>query len=100
MAQQEKLNELQVEVAAMEEQVANLRAEFDRHFDPQQTMSVMQEQSARVNPNQRQVFWMAPSSTTAQEPQAPSEGSDEDNSDKQRETWTARDSGVRRFFRD
>lgn len=100
MAQQEKLNELQVEVAAMEEQVANLRAEFDRHFDPQQTMSVMQEQSARVNPNQRQVFWMVPSSTTAQEPQAPSEGSAEDNSDKQRETWTARDSGVRRFFRD
>lgn len=101
MAQQQRLKELQVEVAAMEEQVAALRAEFDRHFDPQQAMSVMQEQSARVNPNQRQVFWMAPSNTTAQESQAPSKDSESaDDSDQQRETWTARDGGTQEFFRD
>jgi outer membrane murein-binding lipoprotein Lpp len=67
LAQQQRLNEIRSEVAKLDQQVDQLRAEFNRHFDPQQTMHVMQEQSARVNPNQRQIIWLSPSSTTARE---------------------------------
>lgn len=63
--QEAKLRELQTEVAEVEKRVDRLREEFDRHFDPQQAISVMQEQSIRVNPNQRQVIWTSPSSNIA-----------------------------------
>lgn len=71
--QQTKLQELQAEVKTVEKRVDQLRAEFDRHFDPQQTVSIMQEQSVRVDPNQRQIIWVNPSDSIAQEPAAEGE---------------------------
>ncbi|WAL61340.1 slr1601 family putative cell division protein [Thermocoleostomius sinensis] len=74
LSQQQQLEEARSEVAKLDKRVDELRAEFDRHFDPQQSMHVMQEQSARMNPNQRQIIWLAPSATTAQQPErSPSE---------------------------
>ncbi|NJO77418.1 MAG: hypothetical protein HC827_02130 [Cyanobacteria bacterium RM1_2_2] len=60
LQQQEDLRRLQVEVDEASSQVASLQADFDRHFDPQQTMDVMQEQNIRFNPRQRQVVWLNP----------------------------------------
>jgi hypothetical protein len=71
LSQQQRLGEVRSEVAKLDQRVDELRAEFDRHFDPQQSMHVMQEQSARVNPNQRQIIWVTPSATTAQQPDQP-----------------------------
>jgi uncharacterized membrane-anchored protein YhcB (DUF1043 family) len=72
LTQQKRLEEVRSEVVKLDERVDELRAEFDRHFDPHQSMHVMQEQSARVNPNQRQIVWLTPSATTAQQPEQPS----------------------------
>jgi hypothetical protein len=58
--QQADLQRLQVEVAEAGSQVAGLQKEFDRHFDPQQALNVMQEQNIRLNPKQRQVVWLDP----------------------------------------
>lgn len=66
--QQTKLQDLHIEVKTVEKRVDQLRAEFDRHFDPQQAVSVMQEQSVRVDPNQRQIIWVNPSDNVAQDP--------------------------------
>jgi hypothetical protein len=85
MTQQAQLKELQAEVVEVETRVNHLRAEFNRNFDPQQAMSVMQEQSARMHPNQRQVIWIAPSSTIAEEP------IEEEVRQNRRQTWTAWD---------
>jgi hypothetical protein len=60
LEQQEDLQRLQVEVNEASSQVANLQADFDRHFDPQQALNVMQEQNIRFNPRQRQVVWLNP----------------------------------------
>lgn len=69
LSQQAKLRELETEVALVESRVDQLKASFDRHFDPQQTRAVMQEQSNRVDPHQRQVIWVAPAApTTASAP--------------------------------
>jgi hypothetical protein len=40
---------------------------FRRYFDPQQAKSVMQEQSHRVDPSQRQVVLMDSSTTEEEE---------------------------------
>lgn len=66
LTQQEKLRELSSEVAEIEGRVDRLQAEFDHNFDPNQTMNVMREQSARLNPNQRQIIWMHPTASTAE----------------------------------
>lgn len=60
LVQQEKLHSIQAEVADVEGRVDQLRADFGRQFDPQQTMSVMQEQSNRVSPTQRRIVWSTP----------------------------------------
>lgn len=60
VVQQEKLQNIQAEVANVEGRVANLRTDFSRQFDPQQTMSVMQEQSNRISPTQRRIVWSTP----------------------------------------
>jgi hypothetical protein len=65
-SQQGKLRELRTEVADVEGRVHQLQADFNRHFDPQQAMSVMQEQSIRVDPKQRQVVWLPPSESANQ----------------------------------
>lgn len=65
LSQQTKLKELNAEVAEVEARVGQLQADFDRHFDPQQAMSVMQEESVRVDPMQRQVVWTHPTQSSA-----------------------------------
>lgn len=60
LSQQAKLRELRTEVRRTDERVKNLRADFGRTFDSRQTKSVMQEQSYRVDENQRQVVWQEP----------------------------------------
>jgi len=65
LAQQARLQELQTEVAFVERRVDQLQDRFNRHFDPQQTRAIMQEQSNRVDPNQRQVIWVAPAAPAA-----------------------------------
>lgn len=57
LSQQSKLRELRTEVKRTEERVQGLRADFSRSFDPGQTRNVMQEQSYRVDPNQRQIVF-------------------------------------------
>ncbi|MBD3881230.1 hypothetical protein IFO70_05635 [Phormidium tenue FACHB-886] len=74
LAQQSKLKEIQTEVAALEGRVDHLEADLNRQFDPQQAMSVMQAESNRVDPRQRQVRWLPPSAATA-ESTTPSGGS-------------------------
>jgi hypothetical protein len=55
LSQQAKLREVRAEVKRTETRVNNLRTDFSRSFDSGQAKSVMQEQSYRVDPNQRQV---------------------------------------------
>lgn len=57
-SQQAKLAEIQTEVKIAEKRVNRLRNDFSRYFDPQQGKSIMQEQSHRSDPNQRQVIWV------------------------------------------
>lgn len=72
MVQEAKLKELQAEVSEVEGRVDRLQAEFNHHFDPKQSISVMQEQSVRMHPNQRKIFWVTPSSSSvAEDPSNP-----------------------------
>jgi hypothetical protein len=57
LSQQAKLRELRTEVKRTEERVQSLRSDFSRSFDSGQSISVMQEQTPRVDPNQRPVFF-------------------------------------------
>ena len=56
--QQQKLHEINAEVSQLEGHVNHLRSDFNRYFDPQQAKNIMQEQSHRVDPTQRQVIWL------------------------------------------
>lgn len=58
LLQQEKLHEVRVKVEETEIRVNSLRENFSRNFDPSQSKNVMQEQSSRVDPNRRRVFWL------------------------------------------
>jgi uncharacterized membrane protein (DUF106 family) len=58
LAQQEKLKEVRVEVHELETRVNQLRANFSRNFDASQAKKVMQEQSPRIDPNQRRIVWV------------------------------------------
>jgi len=57
LSQQAKERELRTELTRTEERVKGLRTDFSRSFDAGQSKSVMQEQSYRVDPNQRPVSW-------------------------------------------
>jgi len=59
-SQQTKLREVREEVKLTEKRVKHLKEDFSRFFDPKQAKSVMQEQSYRVDPAQRQVVWQEP----------------------------------------
>ncbi|MBD1907308.1 hypothetical protein NDI37_26305 [Funiculus sociatus GB2-A5] len=67
MSQQAKLSDIQEEVKRTEKRVNRLSDNFRRYFDPQQAKSVMQEQSHRVDPSQRQVVLMDSSTTEEEE---------------------------------
>lgn len=58
LSQQAKLGQIQTEVKGTEKRVNRLRSDFSRYFDPEQAKSVMQEQSHRIDPSQRQVVWL------------------------------------------
>jgi HAMP domain-containing protein len=60
-SQQMKLNEVNTEVEEAERRVERLRENFRRSFDPQQSKKVMQEQSSRVDPQQRRIIFIEPS---------------------------------------
>jgi hypothetical protein len=57
LSQQAKLGEVRSEVKRTEARVKNLRLDLGRSIAPGEAKSVMQEQSFRVDPNQRQVVW-------------------------------------------
>jgi hypothetical protein len=69
MAQQKSLEELQVKVAEVESRVDRLQADFNHNFDPKQARLVMQQESSRIEPGQRQIVWTKPERATAQQPQ-------------------------------
>jgi|GEM_PF-975520 len=54
---QAKLREIRVQVKESEVKVNQLQEKFTRSFDPSQAKTVMQEQSSRVDPNQRRVVF-------------------------------------------
>lgn len=60
LSQQVKLREVEAEVKRTQSRVNNLRNDFGNAFDPSQAKRVMQEQSYRVDPTQRQVVWQDP----------------------------------------
>jgi len=53
---QEKLHEIQAEVNLTQGRVDKSRSDFNRYFDPSLAKTVMQEQSNRIDPQQRQVI--------------------------------------------
>jgi len=55
-AVQEKLQEIQAEVNLTQKRVDQSRSDFNRYFDPSLAKTVMQEQSNRVDPQQRPVI--------------------------------------------
>ncbi|MEB3274515.1 MAG: hypothetical protein ACO4CG_12335 [Prochlorothrix sp.] len=58
--QQAMLREAQTTVADAQERVQALHANFTQVFDPRKTQMIMQEESYRVRPDQRQVIWVEP----------------------------------------
>jgi hypothetical protein len=56
--QQDKLREINTEVKLMEARVNTLNTQFSRNFDPRENKTIMQQQSYRFDPNQRQVVIM------------------------------------------
>lgn len=67
-AQQTKLQEIHTEVSLVKERVDRLQTDFSRNFDPQQSKAVMQEQSSRVDPQQKQVIFVAPQPASTRTP--------------------------------
>lgn len=55
-AVQEKLQEIQAEVNLTQGRVDKSRSDFNRYFDPSLAKSAMQEQSNRIDPQQRPVI--------------------------------------------
>ena len=66
-AVQEKLQEIQAEVNLTQGRVDRSRSDFNRYFDPSLAKTVMQEQSNRVNPQQRPVILQESASPEAEE---------------------------------
>lgn len=57
-SQQAKLQEMQSQVEVAQERVNRVKQQFNRNFDPQQARQIMQEQTNRIDPKQRQVVWV------------------------------------------
>jgi len=68
LIQQAKLRELTTEVAAVEGRVEQIQTDFNRHFDPRQATSVMQEQTSRIQPRQRPIVWVNSPSSNPNDP--------------------------------
>lgn len=65
LVQHSKLREIKAEVKATEGRVGHVKAEFSRYFDPRQAKVIMQEQTNRADPSQRQIVWGDATSETA-----------------------------------
>lgn len=65
ISQQQKLNNLQSDVAALEQRVDRLQETFARQFDAGQARSVMQEETGRIGIGQRPVVWVKPAPDAA-----------------------------------
>jgi hypothetical protein len=57
ISQSAKLEELQVAVQSADERVQKIQSKFSYYFDPSQARRVMQEQTNRIDPRQRQIVW-------------------------------------------
>lgn len=57
-SQQAQLKEIRVEVEETEKRVSQLRDDFRHNFDPHKINKVMEEQSPRLHPTQRRIFWL------------------------------------------
>lgn len=57
LSQKARLREVRVEVQETERRVSQLRGDFRHNFDPHKINKVMQEQSPRLQPTQRRIFW-------------------------------------------
>jgi hypothetical protein len=66
-AVQEKLQEIQAEVNLTEKRVNQSRSDFNRYFDPSLAKTLMQEQSNRVDPQQRPVILQESEAPEAEE---------------------------------
>ncbi|WP_234708698.1 MULTISPECIES: hypothetical protein [Kamptonema] len=64
---QEKLREIQGEVKLTQVRVDRVRTDFNHNFDPAQAKSIMQEQTNRVDSQQRPVVWVEKNSADANE---------------------------------
>jgi cell division protein FtsB len=58
VSQQAKLQEVKAEVQRTENRLKRLNDKLGRSFDPQQSRSVMQEQTDRVEPNKKNIFYL------------------------------------------
>ncbi|MFM1843261.1 MAG: hypothetical protein RLZZ490_2003 [Cyanobacteriota bacterium] len=58
--QQQKLDEITMQVEETEQRVKQLRKDFNRSFDPSQSRKIMEELSPRHNPNQRRIILTPP----------------------------------------
>lgn len=70
ISQQQKLNTLRTDVAALDQRVDRLQESFARQFDAGQTRSVMQEETGRIGIGQRPVVWIKPPSEVPVMPEA------------------------------
>lgn len=62
--QRAMLREAKDTVANAQDRVKALNEEFSQVFDPTQTRAIMQEESYRVRPDQRQIIWVDPAQTS------------------------------------
>ncbi|APB33057.1 hypothetical protein GlitD10_0743 [Gloeomargarita lithophora Alchichica-D10] len=58
--QQQRNQVVQTELERTETQVQQLQTQFQRTFDPQQQPRLVQKATQRLQPQQRQVIWVAP----------------------------------------
>ena len=60
LAQQEKIEILDAEVEETQTRVNKVREEFSQYFDPQQTTSMMRQQSHRIEAGQARIIFTEP----------------------------------------
>ncbi len=67
LRQQAQLEELQAEVTYLNQDVEQLRIEFNAYFDTTQTERLAQEEGQLLKPNQRRVVWLDPQESDARQ---------------------------------
>jgi hypothetical protein len=60
VTQEAKLQELDVAVRATNDRVRTVKSNFKQYFDSSQARSLMQQQTNRIDPTQRQIIWKSP----------------------------------------